>query len=74
MTLKELLENIGEISTIDELSLTYAESETFINEVAPVLKKYNIDVYNLTKEENLKFSNDFVREEVPKILDKSKGY
>ena len=74
MTLKELLENIGDISTIDEPTLTYAESETFINEVAPVLKKYNIDVYNLTKEENLKFSNDFVREEVPKILDKSKGY
>ena len=73
MTLKELLENTGEISSINELSLTYDESETFINEIAPILNKYNINLYNLTEEEKLKFSNDFVRE-VPKILAKSKGY
>ena len=73
MTLKELLENTGEISSINEISMTYDESEIFINEIAPILSKYNINLYNLTEEEKLKFSNDFVRE-VPKILDKSKGY
>ena len=73
MTLKELLENTGEISSIEENSLNYSQSEKFIKKLAPILSDYDIDLYNLTDEQKLKFSNSFVRE-VPKMLDKSKGY